>query len=256
MPGPQVNNAASQMRLAGQVAVVTGGTRGIGYAIAHALIAEACNVVITGRDSAKLDAAAERLRAVAPSSMSPQAQAVPVRCDVRDAVAVERVFAEVRRRFGTLNVLVNNAGTSHSAHSVEDTDIELWRDIIDTNLTGTFLFTKFALPLMQRGGTILNVISIAAEDCFANYSAYNSAKAGALGFTRTLRQELKSRDIRVTALIPGGIDTDIWEQVMPDVPRDQLMERESLARFVLEAVLLSPKANLTELRLDGISGPF
>ena len=151
---------------------------------------------------------------------------------------------------------MNNAGISQSATPAEETSIKLWRDIIDINLTGTFLCTRFAIPLMQSGGTILNVLSVAAREHFAGYAPYNASKAGALGFTLTLREELRGRGIRVTALLPGGTNTDIWEQVMPDVPREKLIDVETVARLVLDAVILSPKANLTELVLDPIGGPF
>jgi short-subunit dehydrogenase len=109
---------------------------------------------------------------------------------------------------------------------------------------------------MQRGGTILNVLSAAARGHFPGYTPYNASKAGALGFTQTVREELMTRGIRVTALLPGGTNTDIWEQVNPDVSRDKLIEVETVARLVLEAVVLSPKANLSELVLDPVGGPF
>ncbi len=237
-------------RLSGKVALVTGGNRGIGLAIARALASEACNLIISGRNQETLEQAAANLRQHVPGS----ARVLPWVCDVRDLASVERMFATVAREFERLDILVNNAGISQSAAPVEKTDVALWRDIIDTNLTGTFLCTRSALPLMTRGGTIVNISSVAARDSFAGYAAYNASKAGALSLTRTLREELKSTGIRVTALLPGAIDTDIWQQVMPDAPRDKMMEAESVAALVLETVLLSPKANLTELVLDRMGG--
>ncbi len=173
---------------------------------------------------------------------------------MRDNEAVARLFATVTNEFGRLDILVNNAGISQSAAPVQETSVELWRDIIDTNLTGTFLCTRAAVPLMKRGATILNIISVAARDSFAGYAPYNASKAGALSLTRTLREELKASGIRVTALMPGATDTEIWQQVMPDAPRDKMIEAESVAKLVLEAVVLSPKANLTELVLDPMAG--
>lgn len=245
-------------RLAGKVAMVTGGSRGIGFAIARALAAEACSVIITGRNERSLLKAADVLRAGVSSSATGHAvpQVMPTVCDLRDASAIQHLFERLKEQFGLLDILVNNAGISQSAAPVEETSIELWREIIDINLTGTFLCSRLALPLMNRGGTILNVISIAAEDCFANYAPYNASKAGALAFTRTLREELKHRGIRVTALVPGATNTDIWEQVMPDAPREGMIETDTLAKLVVEAAVLSPKANLTELRLDAVGGPF
>jgi NAD(P)-dependent dehydrogenase (short-subunit alcohol dehydrogenase family) len=237
-------------RLSGKVAVVTGGNRGIGFAMARALASEACNLVICGRHQEKLEQAAARLR----QQLSDNVRTLAVVCDVRELQSVEKMFAEVGKEFGQLDILVNNAGISQAAAPVEQTDVDLWREIIDTNLTGMFLCTRAALPLMTRGGTILNVISVAARDSFAGYAPYNASKAGALSFTRTLRQELMERGIRVTALLPGATSTDIWQQVMPGAPRQKMMQAESVAAFVLQAALLSPKANLTELVLDPTEG--
>ena len=251
MAGENVSSKPSRgARLLGKVAVVTGGSRGIGLAIASALAGEACNVVISGRNQQTLEQAAAELG----RNGSRNERVLSVECDVRDNEAVARMFAIVTKEFGRLDILVNNAGISQSAAPLQETGVELWRDIIETNLTGTFLCTRAAVPLMKRGATILNIISVAARDSFAGYAPYNASKAGALSLTRTLREELKSSGIRVTALMPGATDTEIWQQVMPDAPRDKMIEAESVAKLVLEAVVLSPKANLTELVLDPMAG--
>jgi len=236
-------------RLSGKVAVVTGGNRGIGLAIAKALVSEASHVVISGRRQETVEEAARKLL-----SKAGDARILPWVCDVRDQDAVERMFTTVAEEFGHLDILVNNAGISQSAAPIEKTGVQLWRDIVDTNLTGTFYCTRSALPLMSRGATIVNVISVAARESFAGYAPYNVSKAGALSFTQTLRHELMERGIRVTALLPGAIDTDIWQQVDPTASREKMMEAESVAALVLEAVVLSPKANLSELVLDPIGG--
>ena len=241
---------SSGSRLLGKIAVVTGGSRGIGLAIAKALAAEACNVVISGRERQTIDAAAAELR----KQTSGDARILAFECDIRDNEAVTRLFASVAREFGRLDILVNNAGISQSAAPLQETAVELWRDIIDTNLTGTFLCTRAAVPLMKAGATILNIISVAARDSFPGYAPYNASKAGALSLTRTLREELKPTGIRVTAILPGATDTEIWQQVMPDAPRNKMIEADSVAKLVVEAVVLSPRANLTELQLDPASG--
>jgi NAD(P)-dependent dehydrogenase (short-subunit alcohol dehydrogenase family) len=164
------------------------------------------------------------------------------------------MFSAVARDFGRLDILVNNAGIFQSAMPLENTPVELWRDIIETNLTGTFLCCRAAVPVMVPGATVINVASVAARDSFPGYSPYNASKSGVLGLTFTLRQELKDRGIRVTALLPGASNTEMWQQVMPDAPREKMIEVESIAALVLETVLLSPRANLTELVLDPITG--
>src|SRR5208282_6719911 len=100
-------------------------------------------------------------------------------------------------------------------------------------LTGLFLCSRAALPLMRAGGTIINNLSVAAKTVFPNFAAYNASKRGALGFTLSLREELVPRSIRVVALMPGAIDTDLWQQFWPEAPRERMMDAESAAQAVL-----------------------
>ncbi len=132
--------------------------------------------------------------------------------------------------------------------------MELWRDVIDTNLTGVFLCTRAALPLMKAGATIINNLSAAAKQVFPNYATYSAAKRGALGFTLSLREELIPRGIRVMALMPGATATDMWDQIMPNAPRDRMIDVNSVAQAVLYAVLLPPNVNPSEFCLDPSSG--
>ena len=245
--------AASELRLAGKVAVVTGASRGIGFAIARTLATEGCSVVITGRDEAELKKSATRI-SKSVGSLSQPVQIVPIVCDVRDPDSVASSFAKVKKVFGKIDVLVNNAGITQPTVTVEETTLELWRDVIDTNLTGVFLCTRAALPMMQAGTTIVNNLSAAAKQVFPNYATYSAAKRGALGFTLSLREELIPRGIRVMALMPGATATDMWDQIMPGAPRDRMIDVESVAQAVLYAVLLPPNANLSELELAPTSG--
>ena len=240
----------STLRLRGKTAVVTGGSSGIGYAIARALAAEGCEVVITARDAASLKRSGSHLTAELQSG----AQIVPMACDVRDPDSVRALFDFVGKRFAKLNVLVNNAGISQPPTSVEDTSVEMWHDIVETNLTGVFLCTRAALPLMQAGATIINNISAAAKQVFPKFSAYTAAKTGAYGFTLALRDELIPRGIRVTALMPGATSTPIWQQIIPDMPREHMIDVDSVAQAVLYAVLLPPQANLSEFLLTPTRG--
>jgi NAD(P)-dependent dehydrogenase (short-subunit alcohol dehydrogenase family) len=241
---------AGPSRLAGRVAVITGGSRGIGYAIARALAREGANVVITGRDLPTLTKSAAHLR----KEVLGPAKIVAMTCDVRAAQSVTGLFAVVKRRFGQLDILVNNAGISQPPAPLAETTLETWQTNIDTNLTGVFLCTRAALPLMKTGAIIINNLSAAAKQIFPNYYAYTAAKTGALGFTLTLRAELAPRGIRVTALVAGATATDIWQQIMPDAPRDHMMDVESIAQAVLCAVLLPPNVNPSEISLDPTGG--
>jgi NAD(P)-dependent dehydrogenase (short-subunit alcohol dehydrogenase family) len=240
--------ALGELRLLGNVAVVTGGSRGIGQAIARALANEGCAVIIAGRDRATLEESASRIS----KKVRGRGKIVPLVCDVRDAEAVALLFAKVKQRFRRVDILVNNAGISQEPTSVEETSPELWREIVEINLTGIFLCSRAALPLMQRGATIINNLSAAAKQIFPKFAAYTAAKTGAYGFTLSLREELIPRGIRVTGLMPGA--TDMWNQIMPNAPRERMMSRESTAQAVLYAVLLPPVANLSELLLIPTGG--
>lgn len=231
------------VRLAGKVAVVTGGNRGIGLAIARALVGEGCSVLITGRDKAALKAAKSELEAAGAGD----AEVLTETCDVRDEKAVAAVFARVKKRWKRLDVLVNNAGISQALHEAADTPTELWRAVIETNLTGTFLCTREALPLMERGATIVNVLSLTVRSNPPKFAAYNASKMGVLGFTETLRTDLVPKGIRVTALMPGATDTAIWEQFWPDAPRENMVRAEDVAAGVLYAVTLPPQSSVNDL---------
>jgi len=245
--------AASSARLAGKFAVVTGGNRGIGLAIARALVHEGCSVLITGRDPAALRKTKAELAGIA-AGVGSGPEIMAEACDVRDERAVAAVFAKVKKRWGRLDILVNNAGISQALYTVDETPVEVWRSVIDINLTGMFLCTRAALPLMGRGSTIVNMLSLTVRTAVPKFAAYNASKAGALGFTQTLREELIPRGIRVMALFPGATDTAIWEQFWPEAPREKMVRAEDVAAAVTYAVSLPAEANLSELLLVPTEG--
>ncbi|HET6840893.1 MAG TPA: SDR family NAD(P)-dependent oxidoreductase [Candidatus Angelobacter sp.] len=228
-----------------KVAVITGGGSGIGLAIARALAYAGFSVVITGRSEARLNAAVSLCRDESITSFP---------CDVTDPRSVEKLFSWVRDRYASLQVLVNNAGVAHALASVPDFSLETWKQVIDTNLTGTFLCARAALPLMSAGSAIVNNLSVAAVKPFPGMSAYNASKAGALGFTNVLREELRSRGIRVLALLPGATDTDIWNQFWSEAPREKMVSADTVAQLVLNAVLAPPVAMVEEIRIGPTAG--
>jgi NAD(P)-dependent dehydrogenase (short-subunit alcohol dehydrogenase family) len=228
---------ASRSRLHNKLALITGGNRGIGLAIARALAAEGCDLVITGRNRSTLNKAAKELgRSV-----------VPIACDVRDPKAVQALFVTLKARFGHLDILINNAGMAHANLTVAKLPLASWREVIDTNLTGMFLVTRAALPLMKRGAAIVNNLSIAAKRVFPGSSAYNASKHGALGFTNTLREELRGQGIRVIALLPGATNTAIWNTLWPDAPRKKMMSTDTVAQAVVSALTLPSESTVEEL---------
>src|SRR4029077_10758397 len=130
----------------------------------------------------------------------------------------------------------------------------VWKDVLETNLTGTFLVTQAALAVMKRGSTIVNNLSIAANRVSAGSAADNASKHGALGLPSTLREELRPRGIRVIALLPGATDTDIWTTLWPQAPRQKMMSPLTVAQAVLEALLLPANATLESLEILPTAG--
>lgn len=238
-------------RLHGKVAVITGGGGGIGYAIARSFAYESCNLVITGRDERKLLAASKELVALATND---PIKVVAEVCDVREPYSVDALFDMVQTRFGRIDILINNAGISQRPTAIEQTSVEMWREMIDINLNGMFLCTRAALPLMSAGGTIINNLSAAAKQVFPQFGAYTASKTGAYGFTLSLREEMMARGIRVTALMTGATSTDMWQTILPDVSRDGMMDVDTVAQAVLYTVLLPPEANVSELLITPTAG--
>jgi 3-oxoacyl-[acyl-carrier protein] reductase len=230
-----------------KVAVITGGGSGIGLAMARIFAANGYSVVITGRD-------AKRLQKAAATISADKKQVTGIPCDVRDPASVERLFRQVSKHHSTIDVLINNAGVAHSLAPVDQMSVETWKDVIDTNLTGTFLVTRAALPLMRAGGTIVNNLSVAAVQPFAGMAAYNASKFGALGFTHALREDLRKRGIRVVALLPGATDTEIWSQFWPDAPKEKMISAEAVAQAVLHAVSAPANTAIEEIRIGPAAG--
>jgi NAD(P)-dependent dehydrogenase (short-subunit alcohol dehydrogenase family) len=233
--------------LHGQLALVTGATRGIGLAIARALAAQGCNLVLTGRDESAL-------RRIGRELASAKLQILTQPCDIRDPQSIDDLFRAIREKFKRLDVLINNAGIAHQNLTFDKLPLPLWKDVIDTNLTGTFLVTQAALVLMRSGGTIVNNLSIAANRVFAGSAAYVASKHGALGLTSTLREELRPRGIRVLALLPGATDTAMWNTLWPEAPRKKMLSPATVAESVVNAILLPPVASVETLEIVPAAG--
>ncbi|HSE64383.1 MAG TPA: SDR family oxidoreductase [Thermoanaerobaculia bacterium] len=187
-----------------RVALVTGGTRGIGFAVARRLAREGFAVGISGRSSESVAGGLERL-----SREIPSAQFDGHPSDARREEDQRALVAWMDERFGRLDVLVNNAGIGEFG-SVEEIEPERFRAIVETNLFGPYYATHFAVPLMKRGGGgfIVNIGSLAAVNAFAGGSAYNASKFGLLGFSESSMLDLRHQGIRVAAILPGSVATE------------------------------------------------
>jgi NAD(P)-dependent dehydrogenase (short-subunit alcohol dehydrogenase family) len=188
-------------KLAGKIALVTGGSRGIGRAIAEALLEEGVRVAICGRNRESLEKAADDLAA--------KGEIAGTTCNMGRNEEVEALFRFVADRFGGLDVLVNNAGVGHFA-PVHELTPEQWREVIDTNLSGVFYATRAAVPMMRQrgGGFILNIGSLAGKNPFAAGAAYNASKFGLNGMSEAMMMDLRYENIRVSQIMPGSVETE------------------------------------------------
>jgi 3-oxoacyl-[acyl-carrier protein] reductase len=221
------------MKLAGRTAVVTGASRGIGRAISVALAGEGATVA----------GCARREQADFLSELPPErrGRSFLVACDVRRADDVARFAAATLERLGPPDILVNNAGTVARARFV-DLEESAWDEVIASNLTGSFLVTRAFLPAMlaRKGARIINMSSIAGRQGTALLSAYNAAKHGVVGLTRSLAEELRPQGIAVNAICPGSVDTEMLKIGMPGgEPR---MSADEVARVALFLAADAPAA--------------
>ncbi|HEV2351627.1 MAG TPA: SDR family oxidoreductase [Terriglobia bacterium] len=191
-------------QLKGKIAVVTGGTRGIGYSIAQALLAGGAKVFICGRDEETLKIALENL-----SRAGSNDRVAGVAADVRRYEDCAAVICSAAERFGGLDILVNNAGIG-IFKPVDQLSREEWDSIIQTNLSGVFYCCREAIPLMRQrgGGYIFNISSLAGINPFAGGSAYNASKFGLNGFSEAMMQDVRHDGIRVSYIMPGSVATD------------------------------------------------
>jgi NAD(P)-dependent dehydrogenase (short-subunit alcohol dehydrogenase family) len=242
-----VRKKTSTRQLKNQTALITGAARGIGRAIAESLAAQNCNLVLTGRDPQALSRISRELT-------SQKIKILTHSCDVRDPQQIADLFRAIRKQFNRINILVNNAGIAHPNFTVDKLPLQLWQDVINTNLTGMFLVTQAALPMMKRGSTIVNNLSIAATRVFPGSAAYNASKHGALGLTNTLREELRPKRIRVIALLPGATNTDIWNTLWPQAPRKKMMTPATIAAAVLNTIQLPPNTTVESIEILPTAG--
>ena len=186
-----------------RVSLVTGGSRGIGYAVAASLLKGGDSVAITGTSSEGVDEAAKSLA----QKVTPD-RVLPVVCDVREAPAVEAALRTVESHFGGIDVLINNAGVGVGA-PIADLSEDEWHRIIDTNLTGVYHCCKAVIPRLRRrgGGWIINISSLASKNPFVGGAAYCASKAGLNAFSEALMQELRYDNIRVSYVLPGSVAT-------------------------------------------------
>lgn len=231
--------------LSGKVALVTGAGSGLGEATARAFAHAGCAV-------ACVDINGEAAQRISHDLDTQDIKNRAVKCDVSDAKSVFRTVEMVVEQFGRLDIVVNCAAIDHTL-SVDEITIEQWDQVINVNLRGPFLFAKAVLPIMRRqhSGHIFNIASTAATRAWANASAYHASKWGVVGFSRGLGVEGRPDGIRVTTIIPGGMQTHFFdrfiEQGIPMPEERNLQDPANVARVIVFAARVPPESALQEV---------
>jgi NAD(P)-dependent dehydrogenase (short-subunit alcohol dehydrogenase family) len=231
-----------------QVAMITGASRGIGRAIALELAANGLSVMLAARTMDELERLAHEIH-----NNGGMAAAQP--CDVQDPAQVRTLFEACEHQLGAPSVLINNAGIAHVVPAHETSDA-LWNETIGINLTGAFLCCREAIPYFEKsgGGLIINNASIAAVRGFPNFAAYCASKAGLLGFSRALREELREKNIRVSVVMPGATDTPLWDNLSGDWNRVSMMSADHVGKLIAQIAFQPPDLQVEELTIMPVKG--
>jgi len=216
-----------------RVALITGGSKGIGYGIAEALSRIGVKVAITSRNKEQAEKAAKTL--------GDSDKVIGIEADVRDFKSQEKAVAQVLEKWGQLDILIANAGIGHFA-PVEELTLEQWQQTIDTNLTGVFYSIKASVAeLKKTQGYIFTISSLAGTNFFANGSAYNASKFGLTGFTQAVMLDLRNYGIKVSTIMPGSVAT-YFNDHEPSEEDAWKIQKEDIGELVVDLLQMNPRA--------------
>lgn len=235
------------MSLSDKVALVTGGGSGIGKAIAKALLAEGCKVIINGRNEEKLEQAKTELGSNVETMV----------CDVTDEGQVENTFSSIISNYDRCDILINNAGMAAKAKAHE-MKYETWKKVINVNLNGAFLCARESMKIMikQKSGRIINIGSISGQMSRPENAAYTASKFGLEGLTRALALEGRDHGIAVSILHPGNVGTDIWKGREEIAEREGLIPLEDIGKLAITMLSMSPNVNILGSVILPITQPY
>lgn len=213
-----------------KVALITGGTKGIGYGIAQAMIAQGMRVAITGRNLEAAQQAAQGLGEYA----------IGLASDVTDYSSQEKVVETVLEKWGQLDVLIANAGVGHFA-PIDELSAQQWNQTIDTNLTGVFYSVKASLAAIKSTkGYIITISSLAGTNFFARGTAYNASKFGLTGFTQALMLDVRKDDVKVTTIMPGSVSSHFGGR-SPEEGKDWRIQPEDIGQITVDLLKMHPR---------------
>ncbi|MBX2815607.1 MAG: SDR family oxidoreductase [Saprospiraceae bacterium] len=231
--------------LKGKVALITGGTKGIGYSIVESLLEQGMRVAYTGTSDGSIDQAQKGLG---------KEDVFGMVADVRDRASQQAVIDQVIARWGTLDVLVANAGVGHFA-SIEDLTPSQWSEVIDINLTGVFHSVQLALPHLKKSkGYILTIASLAGTNFFAGGSAYNASKFGLVGFTQAVMLDVRKHGIKTSTIMPGSVAT-YFNGHTPSEADDWKIQPEDLGQIVVDLLKMPARTLPSKIEVRPTTPP-
>jgi NAD(P)-dependent dehydrogenase (short-subunit alcohol dehydrogenase family) len=241
--------AGSEEALSGQVALITGGSRGIGKAIAHKLAELGAHIAICGRDAQTLEATAGEIKKSIGRVLALQA-------NVTDFTDVSRLVEATEEQLGPITILVNNVGIGNPGFGpVQEKNESEWDHVLDTNLKSAFLMSRAVVPLMiqRRRGDIINISSLAGKSVFAGGALYCASKWGLQGLSGCMAEDLRGFGIRVSVICPGSVFTDFSGRGPKDPSK--VLTADDVAHAVAMVVLQGPQSFLSEVHLRPVGRP-
>ena len=223
------------MEIKDKIAVITGGTKGIGRAIAETLLKSGAKAFICARDKNELKKSLEQL--------SEHGQVNGEICDVRSEAQVRMMLEECARIFGGVDILINNAGVGYIGNTVEEMSPDDFRQTLETNLFGVFYTCHYAIPMLKKrgGGYIINISSLAGQNAHPKMAAYNASKFGLNGFTEAMMQEVRQDDIKVSYICPGSVNTYFGGD-QPSEEKSWQLQPADIAQTVLDLLEMESRA--------------